>query len=45
METKPELANARWLSLPKNKLRRVKSNRLLEQVTFDRDKARYKEID
>lgn len=43
-ETKPEFASARWVSLPKNKLRRVKSKLLLEQVVFDRDKARYREI-
>lgn len=43
-ETKPEFAHSRWLSLPKNKLRRVKSRRLMDQVVFDRDKARYREI-
>ena len=45
LETKPEFANTRWLSLPKNKLRRVQSPRLLQQVTFDRDKARYRDIE
>ncbi len=41
MEREPLLASKRWLSLPKNKLRRVKSQRLQEEVTFDRDRARY----
>jgi replicative DNA helicase len=44
METKPEFSNTRWLSLPKNKLRALKSPRLMEQVTFDRDNARYRDI-
>ena len=44
-ETKPEFANTRWLSLPKNKLRRVKSRRLLDRVIFDRDRARYRDIE
>lgn len=44
LETKPEFAHSRWLSLPKNKLRRIKSRKLLDQVVFDRDKARYREI-
>lgn len=43
-ETKPEFASTRWLSLPKNKLRKIKSRRLLDQVIFDRDKARYRPI-
>ena len=44
METKPEYANTRWLSLPKNKLRRVQSPTLREQVVFDREFARYRTI-
>lgn len=44
MERDPMLANRRWLSLPKNKLRRVKSQRLQEEVEFDRDRARYKDM-
>lgn len=44
METKPEFANTRWFSLPKNKLRKMKSKPLLRQVEFDRERARFKEI-
>lgn len=44
MEREPGLAGMRWLSLPKNKLRRVNSMRLQEEVQFDRDRARYKEM-
>lgn len=41
-ESQPEFGAARWLSLPKNKLRKVGSKRLMHQVVFDRDKARYR---
>ena len=44
MENKPEFENTRWLSVPKNKLRKMKSCSLHEQVTFNKDTARYTEI-
>lgn len=43
-ETKPEFSSTRWLSLPKNKMRRLRAKSLMEQVIFDRDKARYRTI-
>jgi len=43
-ETQAEFASTRWLSLAKNKLRRMGSDSLRAQVVFDRDKARYREI-
>jgi replicative DNA helicase len=45
METKPEYANTRWLGLPKNKLRRLASKPLQCPVIFDKDKARFREME
>lgn len=44
-ETKAGFAHCRWLSLPKNKLRKLSSSQLHEQVVFDRDRARYRSIE
>ena len=44
LESKPEFASMRWVSTPKNKLRMLKSAQVLDQVTFDREKARYRDI-
>ncbi len=45
LETKSEFAQTRWLCLPKNKLRKIKTKVLQSQVTFDRDRARYKDLE
>lgn len=41
-EDKPEMASRRWLSLPKNKLRKPNSSNMMIQVVFDRDRAIYR---
>ena len=39
----PNLGNTRWLSVPKNKLRKVNSYPLEERVVFDKERARYRD--
>lgn len=45
IENKAEYRNTRWLSLPKNKLRRLSSGVLQASVKFDRDRARYRDLE
>lgn len=46
MESQPETyRNTRWISAPKNKLRKVGSKTVQQQITFDRDRALFKEIE
>lgn len=40
-----QYASTRWLSLPKNKLRRTGAKTLESKVIFDRDKVRYHDTD
>lgn len=42
-ETNPEYENVRWISIPKNKLRKLGSSRVLQQVNFRREYARYED--
>lgn len=44
-ETKPEYENIRWISTPKNKLRRTGSPRVLHKVNFRREHARYEDAE
>jgi replicative DNA helicase len=45
MENDPQFQNTRWLSAPKNKLRMPNAPRLQHQVVFDRDRARYRDLE
>lgn len=45
MEDDIQYINTRWLVLPKNKIRVSRSQPLKAQVTFDRDKSRFRELE
>lgn len=45
LENNEDYHNRRWLSLPKNKLRKTNGVNLQLDVKFDKDRSRYKEIE
>lgn len=44
VETDAAYVNTRWISAPKNKLRRPRSKQLQSQITFDRDRSLFYDI-